>query len=106
MGAMNSEKELMVFDWDKAVELIKENNYKNCGAGLDGDFEWTAGDILVNGKPHTEDYTYLSSTWAKPQLIVYDEDGDFFTIDCFLMKSKTSYDAYTKFPEHLIKKFN
>ena len=106
MGAANQGKEPMVFDWDKAVEIIKEKNIKNAGAGLDGDFEYTAGMILENGKPYTSDYTYLASTWATPQLIIYDAHGDIEeAIDCFVMQSQTKYGSGTQFPEHLISKF-
>lgn len=111
MGQANKGRERMVFDWDKAVEIIKERGLKNCGAGLESDFEYTAGMILVDGKPSTEDYTYLASNWAIPQLIVYsDSDGGLFdydeTIDCWLWESDTSYTEETKFPNHLIKELS
>ncbi len=111
IGEMNRGKDKMVFDWDKAVKLILENDWKNCGAGLSSDFEWTAGHILVDGKPYNNDYTYLASTWATPQLIVYgDKDDGVFeyedVIDCYIMKSETEYDHDTKFPEHLTKLFD
>lgn len=48
-GEANRGKELMVFDWEKAVNLINENGYKNCGAGLKDDYGWTAGNILTDG---------------------------------------------------------
>lgn len=100
-GEANRSKELMVFDWGKAVDLINENRYKNCGAGLESDFEWTAGNILSDGKPVIDDYAYLASTWATPQLIVYSDNGEYILdeIDCFVMQSQTSWDADTKFPE-------
>ena len=100
-GEANHGKELMVFDWEKAVNLINENGYKNCGAGLKDDYGWTAGNILTNGKPVTNDYTYLASTWATPQLIVCSDDGYEIVheIDCFVMQSETSWGSDTKFPE-------
>ena len=114
IGQANRGKDLMVFDWDKAVKIIKERGLKNCGAGLESDFEWTAGMILVDGKPVTDDYTYLASTWTTPQLIVYpdeytDQDGLYDyeeTIGCWIKGSETSYDSGTVFPPHLIKEFN
>lgn len=100
-GELNRNKELMVFDWAKAVDLINENGYKNCGAGLESDYEWTAGIILKDGNPVTDDYTYLASTWATPQLIVYSDDGEEIIeeIDCFVMQSKTNWNEKTKFPQ-------
>lgn len=105
-GEANQGKPQMVFDWDKAVKIILANGYKNCGAGLDSDFEYTAGMILVDGKPYDEDYTYLASTWATPQLIIYsDYDGGIDdyeeVIDCYIMDRETTYHSDTEFPEHL-----
>lgn len=111
MGEANRGKDLMVFDWDKAVQIIKDKGLRNCGAGLDSDFEWTAGMILVDGKPYTDDYTYLASTWATPQLIVYSDNEnegiyDYIeTIDCYIMENETNYNSDTKFPDHLKQQF-
>ena len=107
MGQANRGRERKVFDWDKAVKIIKERELKNCGAGLESDFEYTAGMILADGKPVTEGYTYLASNWATPQLIIYDElDKGLFeyeeVVDCWLWESETDYDENTKFPKHLI----
>ena len=109
MGEANRGRERMVFDWDKAVSIIQERGLKNCGAGLESDFEYTAGSILVDGVPVTEDYTYLASNWATPQLIIYsNKDDGYFdyeeTVDCWVRENATSYNGSTKFPEHLIKK--
>ena len=109
MGEANRGRERMVFDWDKAVSIIQERGLKNCGAGLESDFEYTAGSILVDGVPVTEDYTYLASNWATPQLIIYsNKDDGYFdyeeTVDCWVWENATSYNESTKFPEHLIKK--
>ena len=81
MGEANRGKSLMVFDWNKAAKIIKERNATTASAGLFGDWEWTGGSILENGKPNKESYTYLASTWATPELKI---DGE--TIDCFLME--------------------
>ena len=109
MGEANRGRERMVFDWDKAVSIIQERGLKNCGAGLESDFKYTAGIILADGVPCTEDYTYLSSNWATPQLIIYSDwvDGVLNyqeTVDCWVWENETSYNESTKFPEHLIKK--
>ena len=111
MGQANRGRERKVFDWDKAVEIIKERGLKNCGAGLESDFEYTAGMILVDGKPVTEHYTYLASNWATPQLIVYSDSDEGLldydeTIDCWLWESETDYTEETKFPNHLIKELS
>ena len=86
MGRANKDKETMVFDWDKAAQIIKERGVKSASAGLSGDWEWTGGAILKNGKPISKDdtYVFLASTWATPELEV---DGEI--IECFKMKSET-----------------
>jgi hypothetical protein len=94
MGYANSGKELMVFDWNKAARLIKENEPEEAGAGLQNDWEWTGGTIYKNGKPVTNSYTYLASTWATPEL-----DMDGFKQPCFLMASRTDFTKDTKWPE-------
>lgn len=102
LGEANRGKPLMVFDWHKAVDLINANSYKNCGAGLEGDFEWTSGNILVDGKVELYDYTYLASTWATPQLIVYADSESYEileTIDCYVMDNETEWSSGTKFPK-------
>ena len=81
MGEANRGKNLMVFDWNKAAKIIKERNATTASAGLSGDWEWTGGEIFSDGKPNTENYTYLASTWATPELEI---DGEI--IDCFLME--------------------
>lgn len=83
MGRANRGKDLMVFDWDKAARIIKERGATSASAGLSGDWGYTGGEIFSDGKPNTEDYTYLASTWATPELNV---DGDI--IGCFIMESE------------------
>jgi hypothetical protein len=96
-GEANRGKELMVFDWDKAARIIKENKPKRASAGLKDDWEWTGGDIYVNNDivPHEDSYTYLASTWAIPELNI---DGAI--IDCYKMQSQTdNWDAKTYWPD-------
>jgi hypothetical protein len=83
MGMMNRGKSLMVFDWDKAAKLIKENKPNSASAGLSGDWEYTGGNIYENNSPiNREDtYVFLASTWATPEL---DLDGDI--LDCYIME--------------------
>ena len=70
MGEANRGKPAKVFDWDRAARRIKETGATHAAAGLSGDWEWTGGDILRDGKPIPEDdtYVYLASTWATPEL--------------------------------------
>lgn len=97
MGQANRNRELKVFDWDKAARIIKERNAKEAGAGLAGDWEWTGGRILAGGLlvAREDTYTYLASTWATPELEV---DGE--TMDCFKMQSETpGWHSGTYWPE-------
>ncbi len=68
MGMANRGKPMMVFDWDKAAKRIKETGARQASAGLAGDWEYTGGEILVDGKPTNDGYTYLASTWAVPEI--------------------------------------
>lgn len=74
LGRANNNNHLMAFDWDKAAEIISQCIKKHpdlkAEAGLQGDWDFTGGCIFRNGKPFTDDYTYLCSSWAKPTLIL------------------------------------
>lgn len=95
MGERNRCKELMVFDWNKAARLIKERKPFKASAGLRDDWEWTGGIIFENGKPVKDKSTYLSSTWAVPELCL---DGD--VIDCYKMAHEVpSWGADTRWPK-------
>lgn len=82
MGEANRGKEMRVFDWNKAAELIRDRKPSVVVAGLASDMEWTAGRIFENGKIVDDDYAYLASTWAIPVIVL---DGD--EVDCFVMES-------------------
>lgn len=95
MGEANRGKERMVFDWDKAAELIKERKPEHASAGLRSDWECTGGTIYENGKPVMDDYTYLASTWAVPEL---DLDGD--VVECYRMEHEApEWGSGTKWPK-------
>lgn len=97
MGQANRGKPLMVFDWDKAAQLIRERGAKRASAGLSGDWEYTGGSIFRDGKPvpGEDTYVYLASTWATPEL---DIDGE--VIDCFRMQDQSpGWDSNTYWPE-------
>jgi hypothetical protein len=99
MGEAYRGHELMVFDWDKAARIIKERKPETAEAGLRGDWEWTGGIIYEDGKPVTDDYTFLSSTWAVPELRVDDE-----VIECYRMESEVpGWDSETKWPDSALK---
>lgn len=87
-----------IFDWNKAAKIIKERNAEYAEAGLSGDWEYTGGTILDDGKPvlRENSYTYLSSNWATPQLQI---DGE--TIDCFIHDNENpdNWDAHTFWPK-------
>lgn len=98
MGAANQGKPVKVFDWIKAAKLIKESGAKTASAGLSGDWEYTGGNIFEDGKPNREDYTYLASTWAIPELELDDE-----TIDCWIyQKDSPNWNSDTKWPKEAI----
>ena len=98
MGQANRGKEKMVFDWDKAAEIIRDRKPECAIAGLQHDMEWTSGTIYEDGLPVTDDYTYLSSTWATPilEIITRDEVED---IPCFRMEHEVpEWNSGTKWP--------
>jgi len=99
MGRANRGKEMKVFDWAKAATIIKEQNAQLASAGLSEDWDWTSGKIFENGKPvlKEETYTYLASTWATPELRIDEE-----AYPCFIMQSKTEWDAETYWPKEAL----
>ena len=95
LGQASRYNEKKVFDWDRAAELIKESGFKDASAGLQGDWEWTGGVIFIGGKPYLDGYTYLSSTWATPEIEI---DG--MTQPCYKMQSEVpGWDSGTKWPD-------
>lgn len=88
-----------VFDWDKAARLLVEQ--KPTGevvAGLSSDLEYTGGVIWVNGDIVLDQYTYLSSNWATPVLVI---DGD--EIACWRFASDApGWDESTKWPDSAV----
>lgn len=88
-----------VFDWDKAARIIKDALEKDpnltAEAGLEGDWDYTGGVIFNNGKPNTEDYTYLSSNWATPTLILT-INGESESMDCYTTEEKSRFGSDSK----------
>lgn len=98
MGQANRGKEEMVFDWDKAAQLIVERNPKTVEAGLAGDWDYTGGTIWSDGEIIKDSYTFLASTWAIPEISI---DGEIFI--CYKMVSKTpGWNSGTKWPDSAV----
>ena len=90
------------FDWDKAAQIIKERFAQHpdlsAEAGLQGDWNYTGGVIFENGKPTKENYTYLSSNWAAPTLILSWDGDEQEEIECSV-ESNDRFDSDTKWDE-------
>ena len=91
----------MAFDWDKAAKIIKEKFETNkdlvAEAGLEGDWNYTGGEIFENGKPTNDNYTYLQSNWAVPTLILsYGEQSE--EIECWT-EANERFTAKTKWDD-------
>lgn len=74
------------FDWDKAAQIIREKLKTHpdlkAEAGLQEDWDYTGGIIFEDGKPTNRNYTYLSSNWAKPTLILEWDGEEQEEIEC------------------------
>ena len=91
----------MAFDWDKAAKIIKEKfeTHKDlvAEAGLEGDWNYTGGEIFKDGKPTNDNYTYLQSNWAIPTLILtYNEKSE--EIECWI-EANDRFNSDTKWDE-------
>ena len=84
-----------VFDWNKAAEMIRDKEAKYAEAGLGGDWGNTGGVIFNDGHIVTDEYTYLKSNWAEPQIML---DGN-NPIPCWVYADTVSWDAHTKWPD-------
>jgi hypothetical protein len=98
MGEAHRYDPMRVFDWDKAAETIKKLRPSVAAAGLQGDWEYTGGEIFRDGKINRKSYTYLASTWAIPELCI---DGVF--IECWRWMDETKWNEYTKWPKSAVK---
>ena len=102
MGEMNRHREMMVFDWDEAARRIKASGCSEAAAGLRDDWEWTGGTIFADGKPYYDGYTFLSSTWAVPELEI---DG--VVEPCYKMEHEVpGWGSDTKWPDSALKILN
>lgn len=88
------------FDWAKAAKIIKIHliNHPDliAEAGLQGDWDFTGGIIFKNGKPTVDDYTYLSSNWARPTLILSWDGEEQFEEECW---EQEKYNESSKWDE-------
>jgi len=95
-------KPQMYFNWDKAAEVIKLHTKDHpdliAEAGLQGDWQYTGGVIFENGKPTNDSYTYLSSNWAKPTLIISWDDEEQLEMDCFIV-GETRFNCDSKWDD-------
>lgn len=99
MGEANRGKDAMVFDWDAAARMLVETKATRAEAGLRGDWEWTGGEIWADGAPVRDAYTYLSSTWATPLLLLTMPDGSEESRPCFRMDHEVpDWNESTKWP--------
>lgn len=95
LAAISAGTRPRVFDWNKAAEMIRDQNPMDAEAGLGGDWEWTGGCIFRDGHIVTDDYTYLKSNWAEPQIML--DGGD--PIPCWVYANTVSWDEDTKWPD-------
>ena len=104
------DKPLMVFDWDKAAEIIKSNleKYPNlrAEAGLQGDWEYTGGIIYENKLSVTSDYTYLASNWAIPTLLLFNGEDEVLEVGCYALKDESRFTSESKWDEKSLKILN
>lgn len=95
-----------VFDWNKAASIIKDKYKKHkdliAEAGLQGDWDYTGGIIFKEGKPINDNYTYLSSNWATPKLILSWNNQEQEEIECFLI-GEDKYSSDSKWDEESLK---
>lgn len=97
--ARKNGNKMKTFDWDKAAQIIKEklktDNNLIAEAGLEGNWGHTGGIIFENGKPDSDNYTYLSSNWAIPTLIINNEEE----IPCYTEDEDSRFDLGSKWDD-------
>lgn len=92
------------FDWDKAAQIIKDALVTtpdlHAYAGLQGDWNCTAGLIFSDGHPVNDSYTYLASNWATPTLIIEDSDGNEISEHlCWVFEDEGRFSSDSKWDE-------
>jgi hypothetical protein len=97
--ARKNGNKMKTFDWDKAAQIIKEklkiDNNLIAEAGLEGDWNYTGGVIFEKGQPNIDDYTFLSSNWAIPTLIINNEEE----IPCYTEDENSRFNSRSKWDD-------
>lgn len=95
------------FDWDKAAQIIKEKliEYPNlyAEAGLQGDWNYTGGEIFGNGKPTNDSYTCLAYNWALPTLLLYNNGDEIAEIECSVNQEGSRFNSDSKWDDKSLK---
>ncbi len=103
----NNDNPHKVFDWDVAAYIIKqkflEHNDLFAEVGLQGDWDHTSGQIFENGKPTNNGYSYLSSNWAIPTLILSWDGQEQEEIECFLLEVDSRFSSGSKWDKESLK---
>ncbi len=90
-----------VFNWDLAAQLIRERKPAIARAGLLEDWGCTGGVIFNDEKPTpaNKTYTFLSSKWATPVLMLDSE-----IVECWVYKTDApEWNCDTYWPESALK---
>ena len=100
LAKRSNSKVFKTFDWDKCAEIIREKlkEFPNLVAetGLQRDWDYTGGVIFKDSKPVSKTYTYLSSNWAIPTLIISNDGEELEEIECFTEDVNTRFDSGSK----------
>ena len=88
IDAASKSKKINVFDYTKAVSIIKTNKIKNASFGLDGDWKDSNSVCLKNGQAIESADAYLNSTWAIPTLVDNDTGKEY---PCYTVEDKDTY---------------
>jgi len=103
VNAKSNGATLNAFDFDKAAEIIKtylkDHPDLTAEAGLQGDWAYTGGVIFENSLPTNDSYTYLSSNWAAPTLILSWDGKEQEEIQCFSSESDSRFRSDSKWDE-------
>lgn len=95
------------FDWDKAAKIISQKlkYFPNlmAEAGLQGDWDYTGGVIFELGKPVMDTYTFLTSNWAVPTLILSWDGKPRYEIECYVLEKESRFNSDSKWDKTSLK---